>query len=285
LSQALKRVGILGLGQIGTSIALDLVSQGVEVYGVERDPRHREIVKGMEILRELYDHPRGLPRDLDLLILAVPLRAIPEIFSQLSSWSTPITDTATLKVPVLQRARETLLHPEIFLGGHPLAGREIPGPRGGREGTFRGKIWFLTPGEGKTDEGVEKAVYGLVELLGARAIVLDPSLHDHLMAVIIGLPHLMAFALGDLLREMAGEFPQLLTFSGGSLRDQLRVTSSSPEMVADILGFLREDLKGLAGKFLRSLERILEMEDSHPLEEKLLRIQRFLENHRVRPDS
>lgn len=280
MSQTLKRVGILGLGQIGTSIALDLVPKAVKVYGVERNPQHRKIVEGMNILEEVYSQPRELPRDLDLLILAVPLRAIPEIFSQLSCWSTPITDTATLKVPVLDWAKNALSSPELFLGGHPLAGREIPGPRGGKEGLFQGKVWFLTPEGELPREEVERKVRELLELLDAQPVVLPPRLHDRLMTVIIGLPHLLAFGLGSLLMGMAQEIPEIVRYSGGSLRDQLRVTASTPEMVADILRPLRNELDTIGGFLFQCIKEILgTADDPQTLEETLLKIQRFIQEH------
>lgn len=276
MSQRLKRLGIIGCGQIGTSLGMCLRAQGVEVYGLEPDLGHQKLAQEKGAVDALVEVPEALPEDLELVVLAVPLSAIPSLLPRIPAAIPALTDTATLKLPVLEAAR-ILPNPGRFLGSHPLAGREIPGPQGAIPGLFQGKPWFYTP-EPPTPPEVRERVLGMITLAGGVPIPVPASLHDDLVHRVIGLPHLLAYSLLMLLREEGEQLPLLKEYAGGSLRDQLRVAHSSPEMWGELFPLMGERLAPLAERLYERMKRLLELARTpQELKEELRSLRHYLE--------
>src|SRR5215831_13334150 len=139
------RVGIVGLGLIGGSVALGLrvAWPSVRLVGVDA-----AAVVEAAIARRIIDEARDSPKtlgDLDLIVLATPVGAIIEAVQQLGDAriSTVITDVGSTKRRVLEAAEAARL--ATFIGGHPMAGSERSGLDSARADLFAGKPWFLTP--------------------------------------------------------------------------------------------------------------------------------------------
>ena len=92
-------------------------------------------------------------------------------------------------------------HPR-FVGGHPMAGSEQEGVDGADPDLFLGATWVLTPGQHTSGEAYSE-VQGLVRLLGANPVAVDPRRHDELVALVSHTPHLTAAALMNLAADAA----------------------------------------------------------------------------------
>lgn len=228
-----KTIALIGLGGIGASVGLAYqhVEQGDVVWGYDIDP---EAQRGALEIGAI-DQPAesvAACADADMIVLATPLQAVPEILQQLAPHLRPetvITDVVSLKQPVLAWAQQHLPYPHRFVGGHPIAGTERHGYQVARADLFRGAVWVLTPTP-ETDPDAVARVEQLVRLLSAIPVRLNAAQHDREFALLSFVPHCLAFSLAAL----HAEHPTQLQ-GGGSWQSATRVAHSDPDLWTELL--------------------------------------------------
>lgn len=182
-----KHISIIGLGLIGGSWGLALKERGVNARRVGCDrPEVLERALAAGVVDEGSTDPIAAARDADLIILATPVGVILDLLPQLKVAASPralITDVGSTKRLICQRAREIFGEEPLFLGGHPLAGKERSGLENASAALFDGARYVLTPllPNHLADERV-KALSALVEKLGAQPFVTEASTHDRAVA-------------------------------------------------------------------------------------------------------
>ncbi len=254
------KVGVFGLGLLGGSAALGLKSRFLagEVHAFDRDPKALEAALALGAADRVHTEIGPWVADLDLAVLAAPVGAIPALIEEIrphASEKTLFTDVGSVKGPVV-RAASVLPR---FVGGHPMAGSERAGVQNAHAGLLENAVWVLTP-TGATDPADLEEVETLVSELGAYPLVLDPELHDRLVARVSHLPYLLAVALNLLVSR--DEKKDLLMFlAAGGFRDLTRVASGSPRMSRDMVAENREavgaalsDLKAALAELEAALE-------------------------------
>lgn len=219
------RVAIAGTGLIGASVGLGLGDAGWEVVGWDPDPVVLEAARRRGAMAASAAGIEGLLGVApDVLLLAAPQPAVVAALRGLRT-DVLVTDVAGLKRPVLAAAG----HLPRFVGGHPMAGREVSGPEAASGALFRGAAWVLTT-DGASEADLA-AVERLVTDLGAVPVRMDAATHDVAVARISHLPQLLA---GALLRLAAVDGTSL-TLVAGSFRDLTRVAASDPGGWVDLL--------------------------------------------------
>lgn len=232
-----NRVTIIGLGLIGGSIGLALRKEDVakEIVGYDLghgvSDRARKIGAIDRASESLSDAVLGA----ELVILATPVGSVRALLQTIAPVLTPgtvVTDVSSTKSQVISWAEEFLPENISFVGGHPMAGKEVSGVDVADADLFKGCIYCLTPTARTRSTAVSKVV-SLVEALGANLRFLEPMEHDGLVAGVSHLPFLVSTAL----MTTVGQDPtwsdsSLLAASG--FRDATRLASGSPEMYRDI---------------------------------------------------
>ncbi|MCX7926178.1 MAG: prephenate dehydrogenase/arogenate dehydrogenase family protein [Fimbriimonadales bacterium] len=256
------RVSIIGLGGIGTSIGLAYqhAELGDLVLGYDVDS---EAVWGALALGAI-DQPvdsADACADADLIIVATPPQAVPELFRRLAPRLCPetvVTDVVSVKLPVLEWAHASLRHPNRFVGGHPIAGTEQHGYRSARADLFQGAQWVITPTP-ETDADAVERVERLIRTVRAVPVRMDAAQHDREFALLSFMPHCLAFSL----TMLHAENPTLLS-GGGSWRSATRVAQSNPELWTELFWLNREAtaewLDALTER-LQAISDALRMED------------------------
>lgn len=224
---------VIGLGLIGGSWAGALASQGWSVSAVECNGESLEAAKSRGWIKEGW---RSLPEilDVDLIILATPIALLPESLRQIIGRipeGALITDVGSIKREVCEATAS--LESVYFIGGHPMTGSEKHGFTFSNPDLFRGYPYVLTPHPACPQELVE-SFSKLLQELGARVIFREVEDHDHEVALISHVPHLLSLALA---LAAAEGFPEgrPLELAGRSFREITRLVDSSPEMWRDIL--------------------------------------------------
>ncbi len=226
------KVGIIGLGLIGGSIALAArqIWPGGLVIGVDNKDV-LETAMRLHAIDVAADDPYILA-EADLVILAAPVKQNIELLATLDEHVTQpavITDVGSTKRAIVEAARR--LPPKFtFVGGHPLGGAAKGGLEHARPDLFQGRPWLLTPST-EAGEAVER-LSAFVAALGAEPQVLDVATHDRLLAFLSHLPQLTASALMNVVGDAVGA--QGLSLSGKGLADTTRLASSPPEIWRDI---------------------------------------------------
>lgn len=238
----MSRVGIIGLGLIGGSIAAGLTKAGWTVIGYDSDPDALSVARERGLASEYVgsiDDVVGA--HIDVLVVAVPPKATLEILASLETEHV-VMDVAGVKAAVLDGAG----HLSGFVGTHPMAGRETSGPTAASAALFRGASWVVIDGAARE---ADASVVSLIQTLGGRVVRMTAAEHDAAVARISHLPQLIAGALlATALKEEGA-----LDLAAGSFRDLTRVGASQPipwveilqtnaSAVLDSIGVLRERL-------------------------------------------
>jgi len=229
-----QKVGIVGLGLIGGSIALAAreIWPTSLVIGVDNKDV-LETAMRLHAIDVAADDPVVLA-EADLVILAAPVRQNIELLGLLDEnvrQAAVVTDVGSTKRAVIEAARG-LPARFRFIGGHPLGGAAKGGLEHARSDLFAGRPWLLTPtSEGDPGDAVEK-LSSFIRALGAEPRLMDVATHDRLLAFLSHLPQLTASALMGVVGEAVG--PDGLALSGKGLADTTRLASSPADIWKDI---------------------------------------------------
>jgi prephenate dehydrogenase len=247
-----RRIGIVGFGLIGGSVALAARRRwrtvkitaidcgGVAKHAVDAGLAHRA-----------GDHIELLS-GVDLVVLAAPvvtsIRLLPELVPVLRP-GTLVTDVGSTKRVIVAAAQQT---PLAFVGGHPIAGAVNSGADFARADLFDGHSWILTPRADHAPqlERLERFVRGL----GAVPHVMTPELHDRYLAIISHLPQFAASALMHVVGKTGGDMA--LELAGAGLADTTRLAGSTPAIWKDIAVTNEDALRGALDELIRALEHL-----------------------------
>ncbi len=234
----MDRITIIGLGQIGSSMGLaikrNLVAQKgpkVEIVGVDREPETAARSRKVGAIDRI---EYGIPVSVDgasLVIIATPVSAMPEVMELIGpalKQGAIVIDVGSTKGNVLKWADELLPDHVNFVGGHPMAGSEIPGVAGSRADLFDGRIFCVTPSTRAHADAV-KTVIDIIYHLGAEPFFVDAEEHDGLVGGISHLPIALSVSLMNLMRKEPA-WRAMGRLAAGSFESMTRVSSGSPEM-------------------------------------------------------
>ena len=227
-----EKIGIIGLGLIGGSVALAARAVWPAVRILTFDPRDRPADAARRaVVDEIVPTLAQLAATADLILLATPGEVLAPLIRDLAAHRTSavVTDAGSTKRPVMKAAAGHGL--TSFVGGHPMAGAERPGLEFARRDLFHDRPWLLV--KGQAGERAHARVQALVEGLGAKAHWIDAESHDRTVAYISHLPQLMATALMNVANEQVGESAATLT--GAAFAEMTRLASSPASMWRSIL--------------------------------------------------
>jgi prephenate dehydrogenase len=124
---------------------------------------------------------------------------------------------------------------------------------------------------------------------GSVVLTMDAHLHDKILGAVSHLPHVAAFALMNALAEIRDQqIPSLdlVSHSGGGLRDTTRIAASSPEMWRDIFLWNRDNVVMFIETYERSLsqlKQLIQVSDAAGIERKLDQAKQEREKLSTRP--
>jgi prephenate dehydrogenase len=254
--------GIVGTGLIGGSLGLALHEEGVveRVLGYDRDAEMLSRALECGAVDEAVARADELAERSDLIFIAVPVRAIPAVLTEIASSINPgttVSDVGSVKEHVVETAGGLLPQGCHFIGGHPLAGSEQSGVEFADAQLFSDAYYVLTPSQDCDAEAYSR-LHALLTSIGARVIAMDPHLHDRAVSVISHLPHIMAMALMNLALDRAEEYP-LLRLAAGGFRDMTRIAASDSGLWLDILMENREAVEESLESCVAAMRRIGEL--------------------------
>jgi len=250
---------IIGLGMIGSSIALSSKSKGLKVSGFDLDASINNIAlkdniidNSAESLEEI--NSQEYIKDIDLVVIAVPPKQTLDVILNLDQiWNTKttITDTSSVKNHIKLDDKVS----NIVLS-HPIAGSDKSGLNAADKNLFTNrKSVICNPFEADKDH-IDRVETFWRDALQMRTSVMSVSEHDLIFAITSHLPHLISYALIDSIRLSP---TQVGDNAGGGLKEFLRLSGSNSEMWRDVFILNRVDLiKALAGMQV-SLNNLLEL--------------------------
>lgn len=254
-----QRISIIGLGLMGGSWGLALKKHGFAGRRVGCDrPETLSRALAAGAIDEGQEDLAAAVREADLVILAAPVGVILDLLPQLKtavSRRALVTDVGSTKRLICQRGREVLGDEPLFLGGHPLAGKERSGLENADPALLENSRYVLTPWspDHLLDERV-KAFSALLEALGARPFVSDASTHDRAMAFLSHLPQLLSSGLASVITEQSAEDFLPLELAASGFRDVTRLAESPYAVWRDICLTNIENIQSALESLLEKLE-------------------------------
>ncbi|HCM83029.1 MAG TPA: prephenate/arogenate dehydrogenase family protein [Rhodospirillaceae bacterium] len=273
------KIVIIGMGMIGGSLAQAARANGtaMRIVALDNNPAHLQYAyqHGM-IDNQGNDH--GLLADADLVILAVPVRSYGMVMQQILPHLKPdviVSDVGSTKRSAMRDAKECLAD-KIFIGGHPIAGREKHGPQNAAAEIFKDRWCVLTPDESTPSQATQK-LSDFWHALGSEVEIMTPMHHDRVLAITSHLPQLIARTIVGTAAALEDELQdEVIKFSAGGFRDFTRMAAADPVMWRDIflengdavlemLQRLSEDIAGM--------QKLIRAGDGAALEEVFARAQ------------
>jgi prephenate dehydrogenase len=274
----ISRVAILGTGLIGGSFAMALRKYATDVHisGWDRGEVTQQ-AQDRSILDDVFVGSLAPAlKSADLVFIALPigvtLALLPEI-ARLAPKHALVTDACSTKLRILQAAAENFsAATALFLGGHPMAGREVAGVENADADLFRNAPYTLIADSaeafgsaGARDPRIA-AFVKLLEKIGARPLWLGAQQHDYAVGMVSHLPQLAAVALGSFIYDHLDENGLPITVAGPGLRDSLRLAGSPYSTWRDIVLTNRDVLSAALDLLARRLDDLRERLNSRELE-------------------
>ena len=268
----ISRVTILGTGLIGGSFGLALrkYTTSTCVSGWDRTEIAGNAHARGAIDAPFYGEIAPALKDADLIYIALPIAATIDLLPEIARHAPAhalVTDACSTKVRIAQAAEE-IFHAgkgPLFLGGHPMAGKELSGIAHADAELFRSNTYALIGASPAQDRRVS-AFVKILEKIGARPLWLGATQHDYAVGMASHLPQLAAVALAGFLYDRLDENGLPITLAGPGLRDSLRLAGSSYATWRDIVLTNQEVLSAALDLLARRLDDLRERLGSRELE-------------------
>jgi prephenate dehydrogenase len=251
------RVAVIGLGLIGGSLAhawRDVFS--VTAFDVDDATRRAATKDDVDVRTNLAD----AVADAEIVVVAVPVDATIDAvraIEPLVEAHTLVTDTASVKQRIVAAAGGVAVR---FVGGHPMAGRELSGYDAATESLFAGARWALCV-EPDTPVNDVLAITIIVLATGAGVVPVTAAEHDAAVAVVSHLPHVTAAALAA--RACADADADLrLGLAAGSFRDGTRVARAPSELWSEVLRANAGPIGAVLREEAAVLQRVADLADA-----------------------
>ena len=263
-------IGITGLGLIGGSIAWSLQrSKLVEkVIAYERTPKNLDYAKGLGVIDESSSCEIECLKDCDVIFICQPVDVVPYTAQKLSKISNALlTDVGSAKFEIMEKVKE--LGVPRFIGGHPMAGSEKVGFHAASPTLLDNAIYVVCPNT--ADANISEEDIGLFERLikeiGAIPVRMEPAAHDHVVAVISHLPHMLASTLCTFAASESERNKMIQVLAAGGFKDITRIASSNPDMWTEIALDSRVELVPVMRKYVAEMSKLIDSIEAKNAEE------------------
>src|SRR5487761_108465 len=232
-----RRVAILGTGLIGASFgfALRNAYPTISLVAYDRPEVLRRIQEGKfrwETAGDLAEAIEGAELIYIALPIGVAIELLPEIAAKCGTEAL-VTDASSTKAAICHVAEGQFRTGAKFLGGHPIAGKEMAGLEHASADLFHETRYVLIGNEHENDARVRRFME-LLCAIGAEPIWCDAETHDWAVAIVSQMPQLMAIALARVIADETDETGLPVSLAGRGLRDLLRIAGSPYHVWRDI---------------------------------------------------
>jgi prephenate dehydrogenase len=251
-----KKVGIIGIGLIGGSIAKALRSSAwaSELIGIEANPAHAVKALSLRLVDEILPLEEAIER-VDVFVCATPVdilvQIIPNVLDQLKP-DQIVIEVGSTKTPVYEALKN---HPKRkqFVSTHPMAGTEFSGPEAAIDGLFQGKRGVICDKELSAPEAVATIESLYRDGLSMNLIYMDSIDHDVHTAYISHISHICSFALANTVLEKEKNEERIFELASTGFESTVRLAKSSPETWSQIFHQNQDNLMDVLDEYINTL--------------------------------
>jgi prephenate dehydrogenase len=267
-----RRAAILGTGLIGGSFGLALrrAYPQIRVVGWDKDGDALRQALANAAIEEAVGDPQSAIAGSDLVYIAFPIGITLDQLSDIARWagsSALVTDACSTKARICKKASECFRAGAAFLGGHPMAGKELSGIAQANAGLFAGAHYVLIGDQGDTVRDDRFTAFAeLVRGIGAEPAWVDAETHDWAVAIVSHLPQLVCVALARVVHDETDETGLPVSLAGPGLKDVLRLAGSPYSIWRDIALTNTENISRALDRLSRAIEDLQQRLTSRDLE-------------------
>lgn len=252
----MMQVGIIGVGLIGGSMAVDLKNRGFadRIVGVEQDALHAAAAKELGLVDDMVGYDECIATS-DIIVVAVPvsaaIRMIPDILDRVRE-NQVVTDVCSTKEKINDMVR---YHPhrKNFVAAHPMAGTEYSGPWAALPGLFDGRAGIICNAEDSDIRAVD-LIKRMYDCLNMRIIFMRAAHHDVHTAYVSHISHITSFALALTVLEKEKNEKNIFDLASGGFSSTVRLAKSNPDMWAPIFSQNKDNVLTVLDTYIEKLE-------------------------------
>lgn len=253
------QVGIIGIGLIGGSMAIDLKKRKFadRIVGVENDRLHASAALEIGLVDEVVDLDRCIAES-DIVVVATPvsaaIRLIPAILDRVDRQV--VTDVCSTKEKINEIVS---YHPnrKNFVAAHPMAGTEYSGPWAALPGLFDGRAGIICNAEDSDIRAVE-LIKEMYDCLNMRIIYMRAAHHDVHTAYVSHISHISSFALALTVLEKEKNEKNIFDLASGGFSSTVRLAKSNADMWAPIFSQNKENVLTVLDTYIEKLREFKE---------------------------
>lgn len=239
--EIMKNLGVIGLGLIGGSMAIDLKRKGFAqtILGVDADPVNAAAAEKIGLVDKVVGFEECVDQS-DVIILAVPvdaaLKLLPMIldrFEQTDAKDKLVMDVCSTKEH-LSRSVKYHAKRRMYVASHPMSGTEYSGPWAALPGLFDGRACIICDSE-ESDRKAVKIVEDVYDVLNMRILYMNSSNHDVHTAYVSHVSHVISFALAQTVLEKEKDEKHIFDLASGGFSSTVRLAKSGADMWTPIL--------------------------------------------------
>jgi len=251
-----KKIAVVGVGLMGSSLALRLKNEGVaaEIIGVDNNPEHLSIA----LVQKIIDCSMSLTDAIaasDIIVIAIPVDAtiaiLPSILNLVQDQI--VFDLGSTKASIIEEIKD---HPMRgrFVGTHPMWGTEKNGPQAAVQDAFKNRAVVLCD-QDNSDSDAFYWVSAMYEKIGMRILCMNTVEHDLHVAYISHISHITSFALANTVLEKEKEDAAIFELASGGFESTVRLAKSNPLMWGPIFLHNRENVLDVLDEHITQLQK------------------------------
>ena len=254
------KVGIIGLGLMGGSFALDIKKPfpNSEIFGIDSSSKNLDEALELGLIDHKIDY-KDL-NEMDLILISVPVNNIFGLIDKVLDVvgnNTLVFDVGSTKEPICKYLKNHEKRSN-FLAAHPMAGTEFSGPKAATKGLYIGKTNIICEFE-KTDKKLRKLALKIFDALEMKTIYMDPKSHDVHVAYVSHLSHVSSFMLGKTVIEKEKNENNIFDLAGSGFESTVRLAKSSPNTWTPIFLQNKTNLAAAIDEYVTNLNLLKEL--------------------------
>ena len=270
-----KQMTILGVGLIGASLAQSCRQRKLveTIVGFGRNAANLKKAQEKHIIDSGSTDLKTAVEGSDLIVLCTPVGVLVERVREMIPFLQKgciITDAGSVKGRLVEEIDALMPDSIYYVGAHPIAGGEQSGLEAASVDLLTGAKCIITPTANTRTEALQQVTEFWAEV-GMQTLSMDAHEHDTVFGALSHLPHIVAYALMNTVANVKTEsHGDILSMSGGGLKDITRIASSDPVMWRDICLANKRPVVKLIDQFQNALENIkslIEQDQADSLQE------------------
>ena len=262
------KVGIIGLGLIGSSLALKIgeVYNDITIYGEDiSESNLKYTIENKIISNKLEEKDYS---KLDILFVAIPVDQVLKVLSPILDKvgeNTLVVDLGSTKKPICDQVNSNQ-NRRKFLAAHPIAGTEFSGPMSADSSLFDNKTIILCETE-KTENRLLNIAKDLFLSIGMSIKEMTADEHDKHIAYVSHLSHITSFMLGKTVMDKEKDEETIYDMAGSGFESTVRLGKSSPSMWTPIFNQNKKNIIDALDEYLKNIKNFKHLIETDNLSE------------------